>query len=619
MGTSLKDIINSSGEPEKLVENITYMDASLYKAAAEGKIEIFNNYQELALESQKTPNHDNVLHVNLATHELAAWFSNGILSRTRSFPKLYFFICLFLWFFIIKKKSEKRSDFIGQILTKCPSLLLQTNAKGQTPLHVAAMNGHSAIVKLLIKSCAKARDGDLEKLEMGQVNAVREMLRITDQESNTALHVAARYGDVEMVEGLLELEDPDFQYSANKNQETPLYLAAKRGDRGMLSILLDKSKSIGHGGPHGRTVLHAAAKARNAEATRIILEKKGNLINETDEDGHTPLHYAAHFVCDSVVEEQLTRDVSAAYIGDKKLGMTALLMAARQGYVPTVKKILSYCPDCCEKVDKRGLNFLHYLAFRDRSYKLSHSLFMPGGTEIEYGSIRNLMNLKGDFGFTPEDVYDALRYEGHNEKYQDEKVPTLQYNRLWLAWQKQIEELLKDIAREEVDEFPVFHIPLPTVSADNLEKTRDAHLVVAALIATITFAAAITVPGGLKSEKGSDQGTPFLIDEVAFKVFVVTNALAFILSISALSIHFGNLDILLSNFNIWGSETILYRTQSVSNLLGRAMIVMVIAFSAGSYVVLKPSHGLAIASCFICPAYFVCYYLQIVQAFLKLI
>nr|KJB78138.1 hypothetical protein B456_012G180000 [Gossypium raimondii] len=248
-------------KPEEREQNITYMDASLYKAAAEGKIEVFNNYQELDLESQKTPNHDNVLHVNLATHELAAWFSNGILSRTRSFPKLYFFILLFLWFFIIKKKSEKRSDFIRQILTKCPSLLLQTNAKGQTPLHVAAMNGHSAIVKLLIKSCAKARDGDLEKLEMGQVNAVREMLRITDQESNTALHLAVKYGDVEMVKELLEHEDPDFQYSANKNQETPLYLAAKRGDTGMLSILLEISNSTGHGCPHSRTALHAAAMA----------------------------------------------------------------------------------------------------------------------------------------------------------------------------------------------------------------------------------------------------------------------------------------------------------------------------------------------------------------------
>ncbi|MBA0666939.1 hypothetical protein Goklo_003297, partial [Gossypium klotzschianum] len=53
---------------------------------------------------------------------------------------------------------------------------------------------------------------------------------------------------------------------------------------------------------------------------------------------------------------------------------------------------------------------------------------MPGGTMTAYGSIRNLMKLKGDFGFT----------------------------------------------------------------------------------------AAITLPGGLNGEKGSEQGNPFLIDEAAF-------------------------------------------------------------------------------------------------------
>ncbi|TYG74945.1 hypothetical protein ES288_D04G224600v1 [Gossypium darwinii] len=609
MELSINFMPMSSRKPEEPEENITYMDASLYKAAAEGNIEVFNNMQGHQLESLKTPNHDNVLHVNLATHELAAWFSNGILSRTRSFPNLYLLIYLFLWIFIIKKNSEKRSCFIGQILTKCPSLLLQTNAKGQTPLHVAARNGHSAIVKLLISSCAKARDGDLEKLGMDQVDAVRQMLRITDQKSNTALHEAARYGDVEMVEELLklehpverllELENPNSPYSANKKQETPLYLAARRGDEPLLTVILNKWKSADHGGPHGRTTLHATT----CWATRLILEKKGNLIKDTDEDGHTPLHYAAHKGYNSVVEVLLEKDVSAAYIGDLKLGMTPLLVAAREGNVGTVKKILSKCPDCCEKVDKRGLNLLHYLAFRDRYYKSSHSLFMPGGTKTEYGSIRNLRKLKGAFGFTPKQGYNLLRYEGHNE--------------ISLNAKKQVEELLKEISSEEVAGLQVSHIPLPTVPAESLEKTRDAHLVVAALIATVTFAAAITVPGGLNSEKGSEQGTPFLIDEAAFKAFVVTNALAFILSVSALSIHFGILDPLLPKLKFWGINLILYRTQSVSNLLGRAMFALVIAFSTSSYAVLKPSHGLAIASCFICPGFFVCYYVQQSRAFVK--
>ncbi|MBA0751153.1 hypothetical protein Gogos_002514 [Gossypium gossypioides] len=56
-------------EPREPEQNITHMEASLYNAAAEGNIEVFNNKQGLQLESLKTPNQDNVLHVNLATEE----------------------------------------------------------------------------------------------------------------------------------------------------------------------------------------------------------------------------------------------------------------------------------------------------------------------------------------------------------------------------------------------------------------------------------------------------------------------------------------------------------------------------------------------------------------------
>ncbi|KAB2036286.1 hypothetical protein ES319_D04G214400v1 [Gossypium barbadense] len=585
--------------PEEPEQNITHMDASLYKAAVEGNIEEFNNKHGLQLESLKTPNHDNVLHLNLATQENATLLFNIFLSIIKFFPLLYGCFSPPMRDLITIIRGERRSDFIEQILSKCPSMLLQTNAKGQTPLHVAARYGHSAIVKLLIKSCAKARDGDLEKLGMDQVNAVRWMLRITDQESNTALHEAARFGNVEVVKALLEFEDPDFPYSANKKQETPLYIAARRGDGGMLSILLDKLKSAALGGPHGRTVLHAAAMARDAEAIRIILEKKGNLTKERDEDGHTPLHYAAHLGSRfSVVEELLKWDISAAYIGDKKRGMTPLLMAARQGYLGTCSKILSLCPDCCEKVDNYGLNLLHYAAFRDSVFRFGSSVFKRGGAEIVYGSVRNLMELEGAFGVTPQEVYNTLRSMKQHHK------------------QKQIKELLEELENDQVAEEPVCKFRLPNVSTKRLAAIRNTHLIVAALIATVTFAAAITVPGGLESEKGSKQGTPFLIHEAAFKVFVVTNALAFIYSVSALCIYFGVLDNLLSRFNFW-RETILHRTKAVSGLLGYATIAMMIAFSTGSYVVLKPSHGLAIVSYLICPAFFFILHWTIFDYYIK--
>ncbi|XP_052485009.1 ankyrin repeat-containing protein ITN1 isoform X1 [Gossypium raimondii] len=525
-------------------------------------------------------------------------------------------------------KREKRSDFIQKILSKCQSLLLQTNAKGQTPLHVAARYGHSAFVKLLIKSCAKARDGDLEKLGMDQVNAVREMLRITDQESNTALHEAAGCGNAEVVKALLEFEDPDFPYSANKKQETPLYIAARRRGSGrLLTLLLDKFKSTGHGGPHGRTALHAAAMAGDAEAIRVILKTKGNLTKERDEDGYNPLHYAAHLGSRfSVVEEVLKWDVSAAYIGDKKRGMTPLLLAARQGHFETVSKILSLCPDCCEKVDNKGLSLLHYLAFRGFSSLIQSSFFKFGSSEIAYGSFRNLRKLEGAFGMTPQEVFNALRSGKHHHKqvciyicgafpwlwfcqylsFELTYLINLQHNRLmWVAWQKQIKELLEEIGNDQVAEEPVCRFPKQNVSTESLEKKREAHLIVAALIATVTFAAAITVPGGLQSEKGSQQGTPLLIHEAAFKAFVVTNAMAFIFSVSALTIHFGVLDNLLSRFNFY-RQIVLYGTLYVSTILGNATVAMLIAFSTGSYVVLKPSQVLAAVSYLICPYCLIC-------------
>ncbi|KAH1040652.1 hypothetical protein J1N35_042395 [Gossypium stocksii] len=281
--------------------------------------------------------------------------------------------------------------------------------------------------------------------------------------------------------------------------------------------------------------------------------------------------------------------------------MTPLLMAARQGYLGTVRKILFYCPDCCNKVDKRGLSLLHYLAFRDRS----PLLFLPGGTKPEYGSLRNLRNLEGDIGFTPDKVRDFLRYEQPFTADPGEKKP--------------IEDMLKDIAREKVAEFPVSPFDLQTVSAEGLEKSRETHLVVAALIATVAFAAAVTVPGGLKGEKGLEQGTPVLIHEIAFKAFVITNALAFIFSICALAIHFRVNNLLLSSITFWVTGKTLYRTRSASNLLSHAITATVIAFSTGSYVILKPSHGLAIASCFICPAFYFSYYIEVLLAWVEMI
>ena len=68
-----------------------------------------------------------------------------------------------------------------------------------------------------------------------------------------------------------------------------------------------------------------------------------------------------------------------------------------------------------------------------------------------------------------------------------------------------------------------------------VEKAAEAHLVVAALIATVTFAAGIAVPGGFVDGKDTDAGAAILRTNVAFKAFIISNSIAMVLStISAL-------------------------------------------------------------------------------------
>ncbi|KAF5962144.1 hypothetical protein HYC85_003353 [Camellia sinensis] len=58
----------------------------------------------------------------------------------------------------------------------------------ETPLHIAARKGHLDIVKELIE-CAK-RPGH-EEVESGG-GAAKEMLRATNKDNDTALHMAVR-------------------------------------------------------------------------------------------------------------------------------------------------------------------------------------------------------------------------------------------------------------------------------------------------------------------------------------------------------------------------------------------------------------------------------------------
>ena len=61
---------------------------------------------------------------------------------------------------------------------------------------------------------------------------------------------------------------------------------------------------------------------------------------------------------------------------------------------------------------------------------------------------------------------------------------------------------------------------------NQFKRGEDPHLLVAALIAAVTFAAGFTMPSGYISEKGPAQGLAILTNNSAFKAFLINNTIA---------------------------------------------------------------------------------------------
>ncbi|KAL9458261.1 hypothetical protein AB3S75_007180 [Citrus x aurantiifolia] len=544
------------------------MDPHFFKAAAAGNSEPFKDMAREVIESLLTAKTKNtILHINIISQE----------------------------------RENLSTKFVEEILEKCPSLLLQVNAKGETPLHVAAKFGHSDIVRFLVER-AKLPQHENEELESG-VGAARQMIRMANNEKNTALHEAACCENVDVVK-ILTKEDPDYPYSANNYGKTPLYMAAESSSSDMVLALLENSTPVSHEGPNGKAALHAAAmEFRFADAAlRKLLEEKKNMIKETDQYGWTPIHYAAYYGNYEMVNLLLEIDQSASNIANKDRKMTALHLAAGRGHARTVETILSLSPDCYELVDNKGWNFLHYAMVSFRVEQLTNLL--------ENNPLaRSLINEGDAMENTPLHVLAAVRpkefhavmikktqanYDAVNKRNVSVRhIFSYGYPKL----KEEIQKLSKDFGRGQYSNGVICKSELECNddTKDVYKDTRESHLVVAALIATVAFAAAFAIPGGYRSENG----TAILRRNKAFQAFIVADSIAMVFSLSAVFTHFflslkieatKDFDGALFGASLW--------------LTLFSMGAMVIAFVTGTYAMLVPSLGLAIITCLIGLSFF---------------
>lgn len=123
---------------------------------------------------------------------------------------------------------------------------------------------------------------------------------------------------------------------------------------------------------------------------------------------------------------------------------------------------------------------------------------------------------------------------------------------------------------------------------DQFQKGKDPHLLVATLIATVSFAAGFTMPGGYISEKGSEQGQAILGRSSAFKSFLMCNTIALMFSSFSVIAH------LFAPLCPDGAISRLFKSQLVCTTV--AMLAMEISFITATYGVLRQSSALSIAT-----------------------
>uniref|UniRef100_A0A8C2H9T7 Ankyrin 3 n=1 Tax=Cyprinus carpio TaxID=7962 RepID=A0A8C2H9T7_CYPCA len=244
-----------------------------------------------------------------------------------------------------------------------------TTTSGYTPLHLAAREGHKDVASILLDNGASL--GITTKVSHTNkctcFSLFLSMNCLSLQKGFTPLHVAAKYGKIEVANLLLQKEAPPD--AAGKSGLTPLHVAAHYDNQKVALLLLDQGASPHAAAKNGYTPLHIAAKKNQMEIATTLLEY-GADTNATTRQGISPLHLAAQEGNVDMVTLLLARE-TAINLGNKS-GLTPLHLAAQEDKV-NVSEVLINHGATVDPETKMGYTPLH-VACHYGNIKMVHFL-----------------------------------------------------------------------------------------------------------------------------------------------------------------------------------------------------------------------------------------------------
>lgn len=180
-----------------------------------------------------------------------------------------------------------------------------------------------------VQAQAGAYDDFLRAIEVDNDSGLRSLLargmdpNTADERGQVALFLALRGGADKVVLALLQHPDTKLD-AANAAGETPLMMAALRGNLAAVRALLDKGVPARR---EGWSALHYAATGPSADAVQLLLER-GAEIDARSPNGSTPLMMAARYGSEASVVLLLQRGADRRLRNQLDLDAAAFARAA---------------------------------------------------------------------------------------------------------------------------------------------------------------------------------------------------------------------------------------------------------------------------------------------------
>ncbi|KAI7728052.1 hypothetical protein M8C21_015007 [Ambrosia artemisiifolia] len=213
-------------------------------------------------------------------------------------------------------------------------------------------------------------------------------------------------------------------------------------------------------------------------------------------------------------------------VGKRNYSSRVLFIAAEMGNTKFIVELLRQYPELVWKLNDNHQNIFH-VAVSHRQEGVYNLLYEIGMLDL----IASSKDLDGNT------MLHLAAMSPKNNRLQEISGVALQMQRE-LLWYKEVKSKVPPSYQERKNNaglrphelFTMHHKDLMSASEKWMKDTASQCMVVAALIATIVFAAAFTVPGGYHQ----DHGIPFFIHRKAFIVFVIADAVSLTFATSSI-------------------------------------------------------------------------------------